>query len=77
MIDALRDMPWQIWVYLGVGLPIAYWFQGRENNHSEKHLDRPSLRFFMLVLAWLWPIFLLAMFVNWLHAPKCKSDSSN
>ena len=55
--------PWQVWVYYGIGLVIAYWYQGREGHAEREHWWRTQL-FLLIVLAMMWPVLLLAMAVN-------------
>jgi hypothetical protein len=55
--------PWELWVYLAIGLLVAYWYQSRE-GHPEREHPHPAQRLVLLILAWMWPVLLLAMLVN-------------
>lgn len=62
-------MPWQMYVYFIVGLAIAYWYQ-RQQGHPEREHHWRGQFFLLMVLAWMWPILLLAILVNRPDRPK-------
>jgi hypothetical protein len=62
-MEVLRDIPWQMWLYLAIGLPIAWWYQARD-KHPEKDYDGRTQFFVLFILAWMWPVLLLALLAN-------------
>jgi len=69
-------MPWQMWVYLGIGVVVVFWFRARENHRPERYVRGRMLGALIYLLAVLWPVLLFAMFVNWLHRPKGTGGAS-
>jgi hypothetical protein len=70
------DVPWEIWVYFAVGFPVAYWYQRRE-KHPEHDFNYRIRILFMFILAWLWPVLLLAVLANRQDKPAPSSSKGS
>ena len=73
MSRVFQDMPWPKRVYFGIGLEVAYWYQRREDHPEREHHARAQL-FVLMILAWMWPILLLAVLANLPNKPKGREN---
>jgi hypothetical protein len=62
-----------MWVYLAIGLPIAWWYQGRDKHPENEHSESAQY-FVLLILALIWPVLLLAILANLPNNPEQKQD---
>jgi hypothetical protein len=56
--------PW-FWVYLAIGLPMAWLHMKREGASRQDVESAKTFRFIILLLAYFWPILLIAMAGSW------------
>jgi len=74
MFQVFREMPWPLWVYFGIGLVVAFWYQRRQGHPEQEHGSRTQL-FVLMMLSWLWPVILLAALANPPDKPKVTNET--